>query len=76
MGNILIIDKNHFNDVNKNINELTIKNEALESQAKILKEMLKKDDDLIKNMERELREYNLNEENNTCIICRYLDKTN
>jgi len=57
------------------ISELNMKNEALEYQVKILKEMLKKDDILINNMEIELKEYKLNEENNTCAICKYFDKS-
>ena len=43
-------------------------------QVSIMKEMLKEDDKIIKNMDLELKEYKLNEENNTCAICRYFDK--
>ena len=58
----------------KLINELTLQNEAMRHQVSIMKEMLKEDDKIIKNMDLELKEYKLNEENNTCAICRYFDK--
>ena len=58
----------------KLINELTLQNEAMIHQVSIMKEMLKEDDKIIKNMDIELKEYKLNEENNTCAICRYFDK--
>ena len=73
MGNILVNEKVNYDE---RLEEISLKNEALEKQAQIMKEMLKKDDELIKNMERELKEYKLHEENNTCVICKYFEKTN
>jgi len=71
MGNILVNEKENYDN---KLEEIKLKNEALEYQVKIMKEMLKKDDALIKNIETELKEYKLNEENNTCVICKYFDK--
>ena len=81
MGNVVGNEKGNYNnqievnldDYNNQI-ELRLKNEALEKQVSILKQMLKKDDILIKNLEMELKEYKMNEENNTCVICKYLEK--
>ena len=65
---------------NKHISELTIKNNAMEEQINIMKEMLKSDNELIKALKSENQK--LTEDNrkfkkiaeNNCVICNYFDK--
>ena len=75
MGNIF--SDLEITESSKKINDLTLKNEAMEKQVKIMKEMLKLDDDLIKVLEnenKELKATNTKLGENKCVICNYFDK--